>query len=79
MTEAQAPNLTVREKEVLELVLRGHRNGAIADKLGLSTSTIKWHMHSIYKKTKTETREQLLAHRIAVLERRLAELGCPTS
>jgi ATP/maltotriose-dependent transcriptional regulator MalT len=52
--------LTERERQVLELVLRGHRNGEIANVLELSKATIKWHMHNIFAKTRTETREQLL-------------------
>jgi ATP/maltotriose-dependent transcriptional regulator MalT len=58
-TSAQV-RLTERERQVLELVLRGHRNGAIADELELSKATLKWHMHNIFAKTRTETREQLL-------------------
>ncbi len=58
-TAAQV-KLTEREREVLELMLRGRRNEAIADALELRKATVKWHMHNIFAKTGTTTREALL-------------------
>lgn len=44
-------NLSEREKEVLELVLRGKTSQAIADQLFVSKSTIDSHRKNILKKT----------------------------
>jgi len=55
-------NLTEREREVLELMLRGQRNDDIAETLALKKATVKWHMHNIFNKTQTATREALLRH-----------------
>ena len=42
--------LTKREKEVLDLISRGYSNREIADKLVVSTHTVKAHSESIYYK-----------------------------
>lgn len=39
-----------REREVLELASQGHRNQDIANRLGISQSTVKTHFRSIYRK-----------------------------
>jgi DNA-binding NarL/FixJ family response regulator len=44
------PDLTAREREVLDLVAAGHRNQAIADQLFLSPKTIANHISSIFVK-----------------------------
>lgn len=43
-------NLTLREREVLELVIEGRRNKEIADILSISTNTVKIHISSIFRK-----------------------------
>jgi DNA-binding CsgD family transcriptional regulator len=59
MQEAFA--LTSREFEVLELVLHGLANQAIATRLNLKLSTVKTHLHHLFNKTGTANRAELLA------------------
>ncbi|MGQ4402624.1 response regulator [Streptomyces hayashii] len=51
-----APELTVREREVVRLVADGHSNRAIADSLYLSEATIKTHLVRIYRKLGVDNR-----------------------
>lgn len=44
------PELTAREREVLDLMAAGHRNQAIADRLFLSPKTVANHISSIFVK-----------------------------
>jgi two-component system nitrate/nitrite response regulator NarL len=48
--------LTPREEQVLELLSKGKTNRAIAEELGLNTSTVKSHVSSILKKVGAPTR-----------------------
>ncbi len=41
-----APDLTMREHEVMDLVAAGKDNTAIAHDLGISKETVKDHVHS---------------------------------
>ena len=53
--------LTTREREILQLVMAGESNAmAIGKLLELSRATVKWHLHNIFAKTGTDTREGLL-------------------
>ena len=52
-------DLTPRELEVLELVLDGHTNRAIAAEISISEKTVEFHLDNIY--TKTSARTRLLA------------------
>ena len=51
--------LTVREKEVLELLYLGYRYTEIAERLFLSLATVKTHIHHIYQKLGITRREEL--------------------
>jgi len=51
-------DLTARELEVLELIVRGMSNKAIAGALGISEATVKSHMNSILSKLDAEDRTQ---------------------
>jgi DNA-binding NarL/FixJ family response regulator len=53
--------LTRREREVLLLVVTGLSNKEIARRLGLSTGTVKLHMHKIFQKTGAKRRSELMA------------------
>ncbi len=48
--------LTQREREILELVVRGRNNGEIAVQLGISLSTVKFHVSSIFGKLNVTNR-----------------------
>jgi DNA-binding NarL/FixJ family response regulator len=59
------PELTVRERQVLELVGNGLRNHAVAQRLGISQKTVANHLSAIFVKLHVEDRTQavLLARR----------------
>jgi len=52
-------DLTPRELEILELVLNGYTNRAIASEISISEKTVEFHLDNIY--TKTGARTRLLA------------------
>jgi DNA-binding CsgD family transcriptional regulator len=52
--------LCSREESILDRLLAGRTNDEIGADLKLSRPTVRWHMHNIFVKTNTETREQLL-------------------
>ena len=51
-------NLTPREKEILTLVALGYSNKTISDDLRISPSTVKSHVHNIFKKINVHNRFQ---------------------
>ena len=63
------PQLTDREREVLDLVAQGRANPAIAAKLGLSEKTIRNHVSNILTKLQVADRAQ------AIVQARDAGLG----
>jgi len=63
------PELTEREREVLELVARGHANAAIAAELSLSLKTIQNHVSSVFNKLQVPDRAA------AVIKARGAGMG----
>lgn len=57
-----ASELTVRELEVLQLVCDGLGNRAIADRLGVTKNTVRYHLKQIHSRLGTEgDRERLVA------------------
>ena len=60
----ESTRLTKREKQVIQLIADGFTNKEIAQKLQLSTFTIKSHVHNILEKLALHTRVQIanLAH-----------------
>jgi DNA-binding NarL/FixJ family response regulator len=54
--------MTKREKQVIELIANGDTNKEIAQKLHLSTYTIKSHVHNILEKLALGTRVQIAKH-----------------
>ena len=58
--------LSAREREVAALLLAGERNAAIAEALGVSANTVKFHVSNVLRKTGVSSRTELLAlHRAA--------------
>jgi DNA-binding CsgD family transcriptional regulator len=62
-------DLTSREAEVAVLMTKGYENTEIADRLYISMSTVKSHVHSIYSKFGVSTRTEFI--------RRLRTNGVP--
>jgi len=63
------PQLTDREREVLDLVAQGRANAAIATRLGLSQKTVRNHVSNILTKLQVADRAQ------AIVQARDAGLG----
>lgn len=57
-TAAQVEQLTDREKTVLELVMHGLGNKAIAERLGVTVAAVKWHLQHIYEKLHVHSRTE---------------------
>jgi DNA-binding NarL/FixJ family response regulator len=66
---APFPELTAREREVLELIARGHTNPAIARQLVLSPKTVRNHISNIFAKLQVQARGE------AIVRAREAGLG----
>jgi DNA-binding NarL/FixJ family response regulator len=63
------PDLTDREREVLDLIAQGHNNAAIAERLSLSPKTVGNHISNIFNKLQVADRAQ------AIIRARVAGLG----
>ena len=53
--------LTLREREVFDLIVLGKTNKGVADDLGISLSTIEFHRANIMKKLNARSLEDLIA------------------
>jgi DNA-binding CsgD family transcriptional regulator len=53
--------LTVREKQVVNLVVEGRSNRQVGQLLDISEETVKLHLYRAYNKLGIDTRHQLLA------------------
>lgn len=58
----KAVRMTKRERQVVELIADGETNKEIAQKLHLSTHTVKSHVHNILEKLSLNTRVQIAKH-----------------
>ena len=67
------PDLTAREREILELLAQGLTNAAIAEKLILSPKTIRNNVSNIFKQLQVANRGE------AIVKAREAGLGGSTS
>ena len=56
--KAQMESLSDREREVLELVMHGLGNKAIADRMGVTVAAVKWHLQHIYEKLHVHSRTE---------------------
>ena len=53
-------NLTDREKEIIELLLKGRTYKLIAGELQLSENTVKTHIKNIYSKFNVQSKTELI-------------------
>lgn len=60
--KSPAPDLTRLEREILALIVQGDSNRDIADKVHLSTNTVKFHVRQLLQKVDVENRTEL-AHK----------------
>jgi DNA-binding NarL/FixJ family response regulator len=63
------PDLTAREREILDLIARGRANGQIAEQLVLSAKTVRNHVSNIFTKMQVVNRAQ------AIVKAREAGIG----
>jgi len=56
---SNAPSLTPRERELVELVRQGLRNREIATQLGVTEGTVKVYLHAIFDKVGVDNRTEL--------------------
>jgi len=63
------PELTDREREVLDLIAQGHNNAEIAERLVLSPKTVRNHVSNVFSKLQVADRAQ------AIIRAREAGLG----
>jgi DNA-binding NarL/FixJ family response regulator len=54
----EVEDLTAREREILELVANGFPNKQIADRLGLTDGTVRWHLRHVYNKLHVRSRTE---------------------
>lgn len=61
--EAAPPieSLTDRERNLLRFVAAGLTNQELADRLSVSTNTVKWHLRNIFEKLRIRNRVQAIA------------------
>ncbi len=55
------PKLTRRENTIIDLVSCGAKNQEIAEKLHISPNTVKTHLYSIFRKTSSRNRIELIS------------------
>jgi DNA-binding NarL/FixJ family response regulator len=63
--------LSARELEVLELIVKGHSNREIGEALGISEATVKWHVNLILSRLNVTDRTQAT---VAALQRGIVHL-----
>ena len=59
--EADGTLLSLREREVMELIIAGHTSRAIADKLGITKSSVDTYRARVFQKLGVSDRAELLA------------------
>jgi two-component system, NarL family, response regulator NreC len=63
-SELAGGSLTAREREVLQLIARGHKNREIADDLGIAIKTVETHRTKIMQKLDLHNSAELAAYAI---------------
>lgn len=59
-TDINLPKLTKREKMIVNLVSSGAQNKEIAEQLHISPNTVKTHIYSLFRKTSSRNRIELI-------------------
>lgn len=54
----EVEDLTPREREILELLADGFSNKEIADRMGVSDGTVRWHLRHVYNKLHVRSRTE---------------------
>ncbi len=62
---ARVAQLTTREREVMDLVVAGHPNKVVADRLGIAVRTVEIHRARVMEKTEARNLSELI--RMAIL------------
>jgi DNA-binding NarL/FixJ family response regulator len=62
---AELSSLTAREREVLDLLAKGMTNREIADRMMISTNTVKRHLKAVFKKLDVHTRSAATARAVS--------------
>jgi DNA-binding NarL/FixJ family response regulator len=57
-TAAEVEDLSPREREILELLSAGFANKEIADRVGVSDGTVRWHLRHVYNKLHVRSRTE---------------------
>lgn len=52
-------DISLREREIIDLITKGYSNKEIAEKISISPGTVKVHLHNIYQKTGAKNRTAL--------------------
>ena len=65
------PELSPRELQILELIVKGMSNKQIGDRLGITEGTVKWHVNSILGRLNVSDRTQAA---VAALNRGIVQL-----
>lgn len=55
---AEVEELSPRERDILELLAEGYPNKLIADRLGLTDGTVRWHLRHVYHKLHVRSRTE---------------------
>jgi DNA-binding CsgD family transcriptional regulator len=63
-TLTEPPQLTARQLEVLRLAADGQTNEQIAGTLGLSPSTVRYHLQNVYRRLNVKARAEAVAEAI---------------
>lgn len=59
--QREAPRLTERESEILDLVAAGHTNAEIAEALWIAPGTVRKHLENVYEKLEVHSRTAAVA------------------
>ncbi len=57
---ASADRLTGRESQIMDALMQGARRGELAENLGVSPNTVKFHLKNIYSKLGVRSRRNAI-------------------